>query len=113
MSKSQKEKSMTKDELVGMKVIDCNGNLAGTVKDVAFVIGKTGISLSILNKASENQEIPWEQVQAVGDFIVLKPPAQALNLKPSEKHLCPTCTEPLNFIQQYQRWYCYRCKKYA
>jgi len=27
--------------------------------------------------------------------------------------LCPTCREPLSYIQQYERWYCYKCQKYA
>jgi tetratricopeptide (TPR) repeat protein len=27
--------------------------------------------------------------------------------------LCPTCRGPLSYIQQYQRWYCYKCQKYA
>jgi len=27
--------------------------------------------------------------------------------------LCPTCGKPLTFIQQYGRWYCADCKKYA
>jgi hypothetical protein len=26
---------------------------------------------------------------------------------------CPTCGNPLTYIQQYQRFYCYKCKKYA
>jgi hypothetical protein len=26
--------------------------------------------------------------------------------------LCPTCSQPLTFIQQYNRWYCTNCKKY-
>lgn len=25
---------------------------------------------------------------------------------------CPTCGQPLTFVQQYNRWYCYNCKKY-
>jgi NADH pyrophosphatase NudC (nudix superfamily) len=25
---------------------------------------------------------------------------------------CPTCGKPLTFIEQYDRWYCYNCKKY-
>jgi len=25
---------------------------------------------------------------------------------------CPTCGQPLTFIQQYGRWYCYKCQKY-
>jgi len=26
--------------------------------------------------------------------------------------VCPVCGQPLTFIQQYSRWYCYNCKKY-
>ncbi len=26
---------------------------------------------------------------------------------------CPTCGNPLSYIQQYQRWYCYKEKKYV
>jgi len=26
---------------------------------------------------------------------------------------CPTCGGPLTYISEYQRWYCYRCQKYA
>jgi len=26
--------------------------------------------------------------------------------------MCPTCGQPLTFIQQYGRWYCPNCKKY-
>jgi len=26
--------------------------------------------------------------------------------------ICPTCGQPLTFIQQYGRWYCANCKKY-
>jgi tetratricopeptide (TPR) repeat protein len=27
--------------------------------------------------------------------------------------LCPTCKEPLSYIQQYQYWYCPKCQKYT
>jgi hypothetical protein len=26
---------------------------------------------------------------------------------------CPDCRQPLTFVQQYNRWYCQNCKKYA
>lgn len=29
-----------------------------------------------------------------------------------QQYLCPFCSQPLNFIQQYQRWYCYTCQRY-
>lgn len=31
---------------------------------------------------------------------------------PSPPSTCPTCGQPLAFIQQYGRWYCNNCKKY-
>jgi len=27
--------------------------------------------------------------------------------------VCPTCGRPMTFVQQYNRWYCTNCKKYA
>ena len=116
MAKQQKEKNITKDMLVGMEVINAEGHLVGTVKDVAFTIGKQGISLYVETKKGEGKNIPWEDVQASGDYILLKtqpiaaqPPSQA----PPEQHLCPTCKGQLSYIKQYERWYCYKCQKYA
>ncbi len=34
------------------------------------------------------------------------PPPQAVSM-------CPTCGNPLTYIQQYQRWYCYKEQKYV
>lgn len=116
MSKSQKGKSVTKDKLLDMEVIDGNGNIVGTVKDVAFTVGKTGISLNLENKAGEPQEIEWDDIQAIGDFIVLKPQKEAVTSASAatvSQTICQTCKEPLSYIEQYQRWYCYKCKKYV
>jgi sporulation protein YlmC with PRC-barrel domain len=123
LSKSQKGKSVTKDKLIDMEVIDGNGNIVGTVKDVAFTVGKMGISLSLESKSGEPQEIEWDDIQAIGDFIVLKPQKEATASASTSvassspgtvsQTICQTCKEPLSYIQQYQRWYCYKCKKYV
>lgn len=114
MSKPQKEKSVTKDKLIGIKIIDGDGNLVGAVKDVAFTVGKAGISLSVENKSGENQDVPWEEIQAAGDFIILKPAKPAPAQPPQEtSQVCPTCKGSLSYIKEYQRWYCYKCQKYA
>jgi sporulation protein YlmC with PRC-barrel domain len=116
LAKPQKEKSVTKDRLIGMKVIDGEGNLVGTVKDVGFTVGKPGISLSVEDKAGEIQDIPWENIQGAGDFVTLKPAPQAATPtqpEPQAQPTCPTCKGPLSFIQQYQRWYCHKCQKYV
>ncbi|MGC8999164.1 MAG: PRC-barrel domain-containing protein [Candidatus Bathyarchaeia archaeon] len=113
MSKPQKEKTITKEKLVGMKVIDADGNLVGTVKDVSFTLGKIGISLSVEDKDGEIRDIPWENIQGAGDFVVLKPAAEVAAPTQPTQPICPTCKGPLSYIQQYQRWYCYNCKKYV
>ncbi len=33
--------------------------------------------------------------------------------KPSEIKMCPSCSQPLKFIEKYKRHYCYGCRKYA
>ncbi len=124
MAKSQKEKSVTKDRLVGMTVIDSEGNIVGTVKDVGFTVGKAGISLSVEDKDGDIRDVAWDNIQGAGDFVLLKPaaaqpsfaaqPVQAAQqaAQPTQP-LCPTCGRPLTYVQQYQRWYCYNDKKYV
>ncbi len=119
------DKPLTRDALVSMQVIDAKGLLVGKVKDLAFSVGKTGIALTVENEDGKTQTIPWEEVQAAADFIILKPQMtqqstyqqtaqttvqpQAQTTQP----LCPTCGRPLTWIPQYQRWYCYNDKKYV
>jgi sporulation protein YlmC with PRC-barrel domain len=113
---------MTKDRLIGMQVIDAEGNDAGTVQDIAFTVGKVGMTLIIETKKGESKEVPWEDIQAAGDFVILKPVGsaaaqpQAFAAQPTpqaQTPTCPTCGGPLTYIQQYQRWYCYKDKKYV
>jgi sporulation protein YlmC with PRC-barrel domain len=121
---SKQEKAMTKDRLIGMKVINAEGKSAGTIKDITFTVGKMGMTLLVKNEDGEDVEVPWDQIQAAGDFVLLKPaaaqqqtfatqsggqPQQAQTQQP----ICPTCGGPLTYIQQYQRWYCYKDKKYV
>ena len=121
------DKPLTRDALVSMQVINAQGRLIGKVKDVAFAVGKMGISLTVENEEGEVQTVGWEEVQAASDFIILKPqqttaqstyqpqqqqPAQTTTQQSSQP-LCPTCNRPLTWIPQYQRWYCYNDKKYV
>jgi sporulation protein YlmC with PRC-barrel domain len=120
------DKPLTRDALVSMQVIDAKGQLTGKVKDLAFSVGKTGIALTVENDNGEIKTIPWEDVQAAADFIILKPQAQstyqpqqqpvqtgAQPAQQSTQPMCPTCGRPLTWIPQYQRWYCYNDKKYV
>ena len=69
---AKQEKAVTKDMLVRSQVVDAEGRAVGTVKDVAFVVGKMGLSLYVEGKKGESRNITWEEVQAVGDYVVLK-----------------------------------------
>lgn len=116
MAKTQKEKSVTKDRLAGMTVVDGTGTIIGTVKDIGFTVGKTGISLSVEDKNGDLQEIPWDEVQGAGDFVVLKvvtPAATSTTSATTVPGRCPICGGPLTYIPQYQRWYCYKDQKYV
>jgi sporulation protein YlmC with PRC-barrel domain len=105
-----------------MQVIDSDGNNVGTVQDIAFTVGKVGMTLIVETKKGETRQIAWEEIQAAGDFVILRSistqttpqitqptPQQPQQTRPP---LCPICGGPLTFIQQYQRWYCYKDKKY-
>jgi len=122
---------MTKDRLIGMQVYDSEGNLAGTVQDIAFTVGKVGMTLIIDNKKGDATEIAWEDIQAAGDIVVLKPkgdqpqsaasaaqPMMSTSTAPvqaaqGQSPVCPKCGGLLTYIPQYQRWYCYKDKKYV
>ena len=130
-------KPLTRDSLVSMQVIDSNGVLVGKVADIAFEVGKTGVSLVVVTKSGENKIFEWSEVQAASDFILLKAQFQSLTqirtqtqtqstqpeettqqpkqilTKQKNPPLCPTCNKPLKWIPQYKRYYCYDDKKYC
>jgi hypothetical protein len=84
------------------------------VQDIAFTVGKMGMTLIVETKKGENKEIPWEEIQAAGDYVILKAStAQQQQPQQAQQPVCPTCGGPLTFIPQYQRWYCYKDKKYV
>jgi sporulation protein YlmC with PRC-barrel domain len=115
------EKALTREMLAGMQVVDAEGKLIGKVKDVAFAIGKTGISLSVEDDEGQVRNVAWEEVQAASDFVVLKPAvaqsavafSQPVQSAQQSVPLCSLCGRPLSYIKEYQRWYCYNDKKYA
>ncbi len=119
---SKQEKALTKDRLIGMEVIDNEGNSAGTIKDIAFTVGKVGMTLIVEKEKGQDMEVPWEQIQAAGDYVLLKPSlaqgqvagsASMAQSPQSQQPVCPTCRNPLRYIQQYQRWYCDKEQKYV
>ena len=115
MNMSKPEKAVTKDMLMGMTVIDAEGRSIGSVKDVAFVVGKMGLSLFVEGKKGESRNVSWEEVQGVGDYVVLKPVQAHMQTQQPQAaaRTCPTCGSPLRYVEQYQRWWCDKDRKYV
>jgi len=122
---AQYRKPLTRDSLVSMQVIDSNGQLVGKVVDIAFEVGKTGVSLSVETQQGETKIVEWSEVQAASDFIILKAqfPSQSVTQTQTQQEttqqqpkqiltkqktppLCPICNKPLKWIPQYKRYYC-------
>ncbi|MEM3530504.1 MAG: PRC-barrel domain-containing protein [Nitrososphaerales archaeon] len=111
-------KTITKEKIIGMQVINSEANLIGLVKDVSFAVGETKMYMVVELKDGKIQEFPWEDIQAVGDFVLLKPKPKIEVITPTPstqtaQPICPTCGKPLTYIQQYKRWYCYNEQKYV
>lgn len=45
--------------------------------------------------------------------VIVEAPKPAPSPPPRVEHPCPACGRELEYISQYDRWYCYSCKAYA
>ena len=62
----------SREEVVGKVVIDAKGYSVGKVVDIG--ISATGIGiLKVETKEGDVKDIPMNKVQAIGEFIILKP----------------------------------------
>jgi hypothetical protein len=91
----------------------CNGAAAGTIMAgwaLSFVWGlifyPTG---GYLSGMVEGRPIAMPPVLKFQFIMPAAPPPPP----PPGAATCPTCGGPLTYVEQYQRWYCYHCKKYA
>ena len=60
----------------------------------------------------------WAQAPEVRAYFSLSPTVNsynesALTVPPPPQSMCPTCGQPLTYIQQYNRWYCSAEQKYV
>jgi len=105
--------------MVGKHVYNPSGTLVGTVSDIGLVPGQKEITLQVKTASGSTLDVKWEEISAVGDIVILskemevpKVEAKPAAAGPSAGQTCPTCGKPATWIAQYQRWYCYNCKKY-
>ncbi|UCD92597.1 MAG: hypothetical protein JSV43_01335, partial [Methanobacteriota archaeon] len=63
------------------------------------------------------QQAPAPQQQAVAPQQQAPAPAPVQHAPPPppqpQQYPCQKCGQPLHFVQQYNRWYCYNCQTYA
>lgn len=130
--------SITLSELKGKRVYAQDASCIGEVIDFGFKVGETLPFLIVRTLSGRTLEIPWSEVAAAKDIILLKPefkvptelltpapalpaaaPEPQLEEKPklpffrkTERKNCPYCGKPATWIPQYQRWYCYNCQRY-
>ena len=100
---SKQEKALTKDRLIGMQVIDSEGNNAGAIKDIAFTVGKMGMTLIVHTEGGQEVEVPWEQIQAAGDYVLLKPMSGQTHLRTTTNESAATSSISATSLSNLQR----------
>ncbi len=138
------EKIITKEEVIGKEVYTLEGKYLGKVKDLGITLmsgGSGEIYLFVETKEGKEASIPWKNVKAVGDIVLVQTPTkeeetverrETISLKqatlvkeepitpkpvePKREYIiprCPTCGKPLIYVPQYDKWYCRNCEKYV
>jgi ribosomal protein S27AE len=97
------------DEIVAGAKEEPRQNEAQTLLDA--------VTVPVAEKAPEPVQ-PVLEVKPEAATVVCEPAKESeilpqLEPKPSEIKMCPSCSQPLKFIEKYQRHYCYGCRKYA
>ncbi len=98
-------KPLTRNSLISTQVIDANGHLVGKVADIAFEVGKSGVSLAVETEKGETKIVEWAEVQAATDFIILKPlslqPEVVTQQQETQQQIMPEqTTQPQETTQQ-------------
>ena len=62
---------LSREKIVGKQVIDENGIIAGTVKDITFDLPRGKMSIIMADDKGKETEISSDNVSAVGDVVLL------------------------------------------
>jgi len=131
-------KSIPRSKIEGKEVYNPDGNLVGTVQELGVMPGEQAINLIIKTKYGGVIEVPWLDISAAGDVIILSksvrveppPAAPAVAVAPAAQPvqpvqpaqpvtgpgrdvICPICGKKATYIPQYNRYYCYTDKRYV
>lgn len=74
-----------RNKLLGMQVYNPDGTLLGTVQDIILPLDQgSSISLSVLTKSQQLQQVDWSKVGAVGDIVILKEKVETQGISASQ-----------------------------
>ncbi len=84
-------KTLTREKILGMQVIDSDGHIVGKVKELSLVIGEPDQALVIEDEEGNEIEARWSRVAAAGDVILLKPDVEKAGNVSSFTRNCASC----------------------
>lgn len=68
----KQKRVLTRDNLIGMQIINSEGYILGNVKEVALVLGEPDQAITIEDSQGKLNCIRWSDVAVAGDVILLK-----------------------------------------
>jgi len=77
-------------QIFGRNVVDPSGSMIGRVSDVAFENQTKELRLMVETREKSTISIPWSDIQAVEDVVLLSKPIELPRGRPGEVR-CPTC----------------------
>ena len=112
-------------------VYNPDASFVGEVIDFGLSVGVVSPSLILKGADGSTLDIPWEKIGQAKDIILTKEiidvsahrkidveqvQTQPVQPQPAQQaqaaRFCIKCGNPLTWIQQYHRYYCYNCKTY-
>ena len=93
---------LSRDQVVGKTVINAEGNEVGKVVDIGVTLSGEGVL--IVEGPGGREEVPMSRVQAIGQYIILKPEAQpaAPRPQPAQQPVQPVQPPPPPPVQGQQ-----------
>ncbi|MBS7658947.1 MAG: PRC-barrel domain-containing protein [Candidatus Bathyarchaeia archaeon] len=92
MSKKNEKTSISSKEFEGKQVIDANGTLIGSVKELIISIPDGVVSLLVSMRDGNESKIEWSSIKSIGDVVLLNKEIELQ--KPSAPTLRPIPTPP-------------------
>jgi sporulation protein YlmC with PRC-barrel domain len=75
MMESGSRQLVTREQIIGMQVINSQAKIIGRVKDLSLVVGETDQALIIRDEDAHETIVRWSDVLAIADVILLRGPA--------------------------------------